>query len=395
MSQSRPGSRLVRRGDRGPAVADIRATLAGLGLLPDATAATGGLQDATFDEACEHAVRAFQQHRGLSSDGLVGPDTYRALDEARWRLGDRVLTWSPAHLLHGDDVTALQERLNELGFDAGRTDGVFGQRTAAALADFQRNRGLSPDGTLGPQTLRELVALSRKVVGGRPHFLRESEDLHRAGPTLVGKAVVVDPGHGGSDRGIVANGLDEASIVHDLAARLEARLLAAGMTAYLTHGPDACPTDQERADLANDTAADLVVSLHVDACRTPAASGVATYHYGHQGHQGHPGGGGPSSTVGERLAQLVQREVVARTGLVDCRSHPKTWPLLRLTRMPAVRLELGHLTSPEDAARLGDPAFRDIVAEAVLVAVQRLYLPVDLDPPTGSLRLPAVVGQPG
>jgi N-acetylmuramoyl-L-alanine amidase len=84
----------------------------------------------------------------------------------------------------------------------------------------------------------------------------------------------------------------------------------------------------------------------------------------------------------------VQREIVARTDLVDCRVHAKTWALLRLTQMPAVRLELGHLTNDGDAARLADPAFRDVVAEAVLVAVQRLYLPLDQDPPTGLLRLP-------
>ena len=45
------------------------------------------------------------------------------------------------------------------------------------------------------------------------------------------------------------------------------------------------------------------------------------------------------------------------------------------TRMPAVRIELGYLTNPGDAARLADPTFRDVVAEAVVVAVQRLYLP--------------------
>ena len=69
--------------------------------------------------------------------------------------------------------------------------------------------------------------------------------------------------------------------------------------------------------------------------------------------------------------------------------HEKTWDVLRLTRMPAVRLELGHLSHPGDAARLADPAFRDTVAEALLVAVQRLYLPADLDPPTGVMKLPS------
>ena len=46
----------------------------------------------------------------------------------------------------------------------------------------------------------------------------------------------------------------------------------------------------------------------------------------------------------------MQREVVARTDLLDCRTHGKTWDLLRRTRMPAVRLELGYLSHPGDAA---------------------------------------------
>jgi N-acetylmuramoyl-L-alanine amidase len=59
--------------------------------------------------------------------------------------------------------------------------------------------------------------------------------------------------------------------------------------------------------------------------------------------------------------------------------------------MPAARLELGYVTNPGDAARLADPSFRDVVAEAVVVAVQRLYLPPEDDAPTGTLRLPELL----
>ena len=367
-------SRLYRLGDEGPAVAEVQATLVGLGLLappPDAP---------VFDEATDRALRAFQQRRGLSVDGIVGSETYRALAAARWRLGDRLLTLSTRPYV-GDDVAALQERLLELGFDAGRVDGVFGHRTEAALKGLQREYGLVPDGTCGPSTLRALRQLGRSVTGGRPHALRETEALHRSGASLPGKVIVIDPGHGGGDRGATGFGLEEASIVEDLAARLEGRLTAVGGRALLTRGADSCPSDAERAQFANDTNADLVLSLHVDRCPSPHAQGVASYHFGT--------GKGVTSTVGEQLASLVQREVVARTDLLDCRVHEKTWELLRLTRMPAVRLELGHLSAEKDAARLADPAFRDTVAEAVLVAVQRLYLPADLDPPTGVLRLPS------
>jgi len=364
---------LYRLGDRGAAVADVQATLLGLGLLTDRPAG------ALFDEATDQAVRHFQQQRGLSVDGIVGPETYAALAAARWRLGGRLLSLATRPFV-GDDVAALQERLLELGFDAGRADGVFGPQTEAALRGLQREYGLVPDGTCGPATLRALRQLGRKVTGGRPLVLREAEQLHRSGAALPGKVVVLDPGHGGADRGATGHGLDEASIVEDLAARLEGRLTALGVRTLLTRGPDSCPTDVERARFANEAGADLVLSLHVDRADSPRAQGVAAYHFG--------AGRGTTSTVGEQLASLAQREIVARTDLLDCRVHEKTWELLRLTRMPAVRLELGHLSSPGDAVRLAGPAFRDTIAEAVLVAVQRMYLPADLDPPTGVMRLP-------
>ena len=231
----------------------------------------------------------------------------------------------------------------------------------------------------GPATLRALRQLGRLVVGGRPQVLRESERIHASGSALAGKVVVLDPGHGGTDRGTAAHGLEEAAVVEDLAFRLEGRMQDMGVRVLLTRGWDGSPSDEERAAFANDAAADLLLSLHVDRADSEACEGVATYHFGTAGE---------SSTVGERLASLVQREVVARTGLLDCRVHPKTWALLRLTQMPAVRLELGHLTHAGDAARLADPSFRDNVAEGVLVAVQRLYLPREQDPATGALRLP-------
>jgi N-acetylmuramoyl-L-alanine amidase len=48
---------------------------------------------------------------------------------------------------------------------------------------------------------------------------------------------------------------------------------------------------------------------------------------------------------------------------------------------------MGYLTNANDAARLGDPAFRDLLAEAVVVALQRLYLPAEADPETGTMRV--------
>ena len=140
------------------------------------------LDTAEFDAATELAVRHFQQVRGLSVDGRVGEETYRALNEARWSLGDRLLRYDPERPIRGDDVINLQERLHELGYDAGPVDGVFGPETEVGLRTFQRDYGLTSDGTCGPATLRALRQLGRKVTGGRPAAAAAERVVRRERP---------------------------------------------------------------------------------------------------------------------------------------------------------------------------------------------------------------------
>jgi N-acetylmuramoyl-L-alanine amidase len=376
-------SATFHRGDHGPAVDQIIGLLAGMGLLE-------GTRPTSYDAAVELAVRTFQQQRGLHVDGVVGPATFRRIDEARWSLGDRILTHRPGNLLAGDDVFALPQRLLDLGFRVGRVDGMFGAETEAGVREFQRNFGLPPDGTCGPATLKALTRLRPLVSGGAPNALRVRERIREAGPQLRGKVVVVDPAP-------VVLGPEYADaareIVHDLAERVEGRLVATGVQAFLSvprpvrrssagRHRRATPEvdDVARADFANEAGADLCISLAVDASDNPDACGVATYFFGSDRHD-------VRSTAGERIASLVQREVVARTDLVDLRSHPKAWELLRRTRMPVVRVEVGYLSNSGDAERLADAFFRDVLAEAVVVAVQRFYLSPEADAHTGVLRL--------
>ncbi|CAN5297334.1 N-acetylmuramoyl-L-alanine amidase [soil metagenome] len=397
MVAMRPGTPLYARGDRGTAVREIRSRLTGLGLVepdpddpddPDGPAnpPRGAEPDDPdeFDDALDRAVRAFQQQRGLSVDGVVGATTYRVLEEARWRLGDRLLTYAPGNLMAGDDVVALQQRLLDLGFKVGRIDGRFGHRTELAVREFQRNVGVPGDGTCGPATLKSLSRLAPMVRGGRPNALRTEERLRIAGPQLTGKVVVIDPcvARAVSPTGVDLAMADRAEeVISDLARRVEGRLVATGVQAYLTKRRGAPELSQvQRAEFANRTNAHLCISLQVDGSANPGAAGCSTYFFGLESH-------GTWSSAGERFAGLVQREIVARTDLVDLRSHAKNWDLLRRTRMPAVRIDVGYLTNPGDAARLSDPDFRDVIAEAVVVAVQRMYLSPETDARTGLLRL--------
>ena len=336
-----------------------------------------------FDQALRAAVRAFQQRRGLVADGVVGAQTLRALEGARWRLGDRTLLLGPAPAMRGDDVSALQERLVVLGLLAGPVDGVFGPLTDGAVRELQRSLGLEPDGVCGQSTLRAMDALARAVGGGDPWALRQQAEVADAGLSLAGKVVVLDPAHGGLDRGVTANGLQEDDVAYDVANRTATRLRTIGVEPVLTRDPHSGPTDRERATRAEEVGADVVISIHCDGSSSPDATGVATFFWGDDRV-------GARSATGAHLASLAQREIVARTGMTDLRTHACTFDILRVTTMPAVQVELGYLTNPEDAGRLSDPGFRDLVAEALVVAIQRLYLGEE-DAATGTLRLSDVL----
>jgi len=352
----------LSRGDASDVVLHTINTLKRLGLLASSPT--------VFDEAVESSVKAFQQERGLIVTGTINSSTFQALEEARWKLGDRVLSFNPQNLLRGDDVAALQSRLVEMGFNCGRVDGIFGPRTEMAVKEFQKSVGGKADGSCGPATVMALIRLMQIVSGGTPAALREKADRAVRGPALANKIVVLDPSSDPSDE----------KIAFDIAQRLEGRLIALGVSVFLTRSAQNHPNDQERIELANKANADLLISIHTDSYKNEAAHGVTTYYYGSEAH-------GVHSVVGERFAALVQREITARTDLLNCRTHAKTWDILRLTKAPAVRLDLGYLSNPGDLARLTDLAFIETIVESIMVAIQRLYLATENDAKTGTLRL--------
>lgn len=345
---------LIRRGQRSRAVADLQARLDRLGFQV-ASEELGGL----FGPSTEAAVKAVQQSRGLDVDGIVGEATWRELVESSWSLGDRPLQLSDPHL-RGDDVRELQSRLNALGFNAGKHDGIFGLRTDAALREFQRNLAIDEDGICGLETLSALERLRLVMKQDLGPRIIEREQRRSNPPGLAGKRIVIDPGHGGADPGETAPwGETEADLVFRLAARTSVLLEAGGAHAMLTRGPNDGPSESQRARLANEFGADLLLSLHLNAHPNPGARGAATYFFQH---------GRVGSEPGEHLAGLLQ-EALTASGLVDCRSHGKAYPILRETSMPAVVVEPCFLSNPEEVSLLTDPESVDILACALHSAV--------------------------
>ncbi len=144
---------LLRQGANGDPVRRLQDRLRELGFDPGAT-------DGAMGPKTVAAVKGFQQAKGLQVDGIVGPQTWTALGikvdgqaSAPKPEGSGPLLKQGAN---GDPVRRLQDRLRELGFDPGATDGAMGPKTVAAVKGFQQSKGLQVDGIVGPKTWTEL-----------------------------------------------------------------------------------------------------------------------------------------------------------------------------------------------------------------------------------------------
>ncbi len=209
-----------------------------------------------------------------------------------------------------------------------------------------------------------------------------------ASPTASPDAtlVVIDPGHGGPFSNANANGLKEKNVNLTLALALRDTLVARGYRVLMTREDDRAvgladtftwnydprrawwtfardgranprgdiPRDdlQARANVANTSGADLFISVHANGMRSRTPRGFETF-------------ASNRDALGVSLSRIVQRRVVARTGMVDRRAKTADFYVLRWTNCPSILLEAGFITNPSDAAKLRNPRFLAIMAGAV------------------------------
>lgn len=350
--ESAIASRPLRQGDRSGEVGDVTARLRALGYEI-------GDEPGFYGPATRLAVQSFQQRRGVVVDGVVGVDTWSELVEASWQLGDRNL-YLRHPLVRGDDVALLQARLNALGFDAGREDGIFGRDTDKAVRAFQREYGIPEDAIFGALSHAALTGL-RADRPGTAAALRE--ELHRQQRARLGEVlVVIDPGHGGGDEGERgAGGTPEADLCWDVSTRLAQDLAQLGVRVRFTHTEAENPAPNERATRANRLGADLFVSVHLNAHPEPTAEGASAYYF-------------KSSRAGEELAEKVL-DALVDLGTHNCRAHGTSYPILRATRMPAILVEPAFLTNPDEEKQLRQPDRRAAIATAIASGVRAYFEP--------------------
>ncbi|MCJ7726165.1 MAG: peptidoglycan-binding protein, partial [Acidimicrobiia bacterium] len=149
------GTRLLKIGARGTDVRQLQQALKAGGYDP------GGV-DGVFGAKTATAVRAFQQARGLSVDGVVGPQS-RSTIASMLEVGQYSGALSPTGPIlrpgdRGEHVRQIQAVLKSAGYEPGAIDGVYGPKTVAAVEEFQRTAGIGVDGKVGPVTRRSLAS---------------------------------------------------------------------------------------------------------------------------------------------------------------------------------------------------------------------------------------------
>lgn len=315
--------RLYRVGDGGEPIRDIQDRLAGLGLdtRPDPRG--------EFGPATEQAVVRFQQSRGLGADGIVGPDTWRALYEAGYRLGDRLL-FLRRPMLRGEDVAELQSRLNNLGFDAGKVDGIFGPDTQRAILEFQRNRHLAEDGRAGPEVITEIRLVTRAAIRAGREAVRELEWLRTRPATVVGARIYLDSS---------CRNEHEAALTWTAANTAAVALQERGGVPLLSRSHDVVLPERVRAQRANRLGAELIVSFGL---------GDPTSVFYYSSDHGR-------SAVGQLLAAAVANHLRATV-------EGRATPMLKETRAPAVVIETAE--ADEKTARAVVDGIEDFFARA-------------------------------
>ncbi len=176
-------------------------------------------------------------------------------------------------------------------------------------------------------------------------------------PDLRGVVVAVDAGHGGYDPGALSrSGLQEKDVTLDLALALGARLRQAGATVVQTRTEDVFVSNERRAEIANTARARVLISIHLNSYRDPSVRGAETYY-----SRVNRGGAG--------LAEHLQASLVERTGLWDRGLRTEEFVVLREAAMPAAMVEALYLSSPDDAALVADPAFRERLVEGIFAGL--------------------------
>ena len=231
--------------------------------------------------------------------------------------------------------------------------------------------------TVNQKPYRIVVDVQKKGVVAKPAYYgkRPSPSAHPAKnmPTgsgkysisggLSGKTITIDPGHVGSDSGAVGpHGVQEKNITLPISMYLKKALENRGAKVLMTrttdvdvYGPNASGVDElgARVNVANRSNSDALISVHINAFNNPSVGGIATYSYAKTGNDA-------------RLAQKVQSQIASVPGFNGDRGIQEgNLYVLRHTNMPAILVELGFISNPNEERALQSPQTQEDFANRI------------------------------
>ena len=164
--------------------------------------------------------------------------------------------------------------------------------------------------------------------------------------------IYIDPGHGGTDPGAISNNAKESAITLVVAKYLQTELKRQGFSVKMSRETDTNKSLATRCSEANKFGADIVISLHLNAYTDPSANGTETFVY-------------KKGSNAEKIANLVQKNLVAALGTKNRGVKEGNLAMVRDTNAPAILCELGFITNENDHIKLVNTVYQKESAIAI------------------------------
>ena len=192
------------------------------------------------------------------------------------------------------------------------------------------------------------------------------------------RAIFLDPGHGGSDSGAVANGVREKDLTLSVYNKVSSRLASLGYSVLTSRNTDKDVGLVSRADQANKSNADMFLSIHFNAGGRGASYGIETYYYkpeaGYTPAINKENHNNPERLEKSRkLANKVQQNLLYKTGAYDRGVKRASFAVLRETSIPSILVELGFIDNQEEVKKIKTNEYQDKLADGIVDGIVEYY----------------------
>ena len=184
----------------------------------------------------------------------------------------------------------------------------------------------------------------------RSFFLTLALIVSIASEEILAKTVIIDPGHGGKDKGAYWYGISEKTLTLDVAKKVETLLRNKGIKVLMTRKSDHYVSIQDRASIANKYSNAIFVSIHFNAHTNSSVKGIETFYL---------------SSRGKKLASSIQSRLARRINTNDRGSKKYHYAVLRKTKGVAALVECGFISNRWEGNRCTSSWYKEILAQEI------------------------------